>query len=181
MQSTFSGGGIGIRRYRSDDVNGLFEAAHESVRELSIWMPWCSEKYARADSEAFVRSRKSEWEKGEHYSFVIHDTASGQLLGGVGLNFINRVHQFANLGYWVRTSRTRHGVATKAARLAARFGLVELGLNRLEIVVAAGHVASQQVAKKTGARCEGVLRKRLVIHDQTHDAVMFSLVAEDLK
>jgi ribosomal-protein-serine acetyltransferase len=181
MQSAFSSGGIGIRRYREEDVDALFEATRESVRELSAWMPWCSENYSRADSEVFVKSRGAGWDKGEHYSFVIYDTVSGRFLGGVGLNFINRVHQFANLGYWVRTTQTRRGVATAAARLAARFGIAELGFNRIEIVMAAGHVASQRVAKKVGAHCEGVLRQRLVIHEQVHDAVMFSLVAEDLK
>jgi len=179
MQATFSSDGVGIRRYRTEDVDALFEAVRESVRELSVWMPWCSESYARVDSENFVRCRESDWERGEHYSFVVYDTASGHFLGSVGLNFINRLHQFANLGYWVRTSRTRRGVATAAARMAARFGLGELGFNRLEIVTAAGHVASQRVAKKVGAHCEGVLRKRLVIHGQVHDAVVFSLVAED--
>jgi len=181
MQSTFSSGGLGIRRYGEGDVDALCEAAQESVRELSTWMPWCSESYSRADSEAFVKAREASWEAGEHYSFVIYDTASGQFLGGTGLNFINRAHCFANLGYWVRTTQTGRGVATAAARLAARFGIAELGLNRIEIVTAAGHVASQRVAKKVGARCEGVLRKRLVVHEQVHDAVMFSLVAEDLK
>ena len=181
MQSTFSSGGVGIRRYRVEDVDALFEAARESVRELSVWMPWCSENYSRVDSETFVRSRESEWEAGTHYSFVIYETASGRFLGSVGLNFINQIHQFANLGYWVRSSQTCRGVATTAAKLAARFGIGELGFNRLEIVTAAGHVASQRVAKKVGAHCEGILRKRLVIHGQVHDAVMFSLVAEDLK
>jgi len=181
MQATFSSDGIGIRRYQAEDVDGLFEAARESVRELSAWMPWCTENYSRVDSEAFVRSREADWNSGEHYSFVIYDTASGQFLGSVGLNFINRIHQFANVGYWVRTSHTRRGIAAAAARMASRFGLGELGFNRLEIVAAASHVASQRVAKKVGAHCEGVLRRRLVIHGQIHDAVMFSLVAEDLK
>jgi len=181
MQSTFSSGGIGLRRYCEGDVDALFEAARESVRELSAWMPWCSENYSRAESQAFVASRAASWEAGEHYSFVIQDTASGQFLGSVGLNFINRGHRFSNLGYWVRTTRTGRGIATSAARLAARFGIAELALNRIEIVTAAGHLASQRVAKKVGAHCEGVLRRRLVIHDQVHDAVMFALVAEDLK
>jgi len=181
MQSHFSQGRVGIRRYRSEDVDALFAAARESVGELSVWMPWCSAKYTRADSDAFVASRDAEWEQGEHYSFVIFDTETGLFLGGVGLNFINRVHQFANVGYWVRSSQTSRGVATTAAQLAARFGLTELGFNRIEIVSAAGNVASQRVAKKVGARCEGVLRKRLLLHEQAHDAVMFSLVKEDLE
>jgi ribosomal-protein-serine acetyltransferase len=180
MQQTFSNARIGIRRYSGDDVDRLFDAAHESVRELSVWMPWCSPNYSRAESETFVQSHDANWDKGEHYSFVVYDMETGLFLGGVGLNFINRIHKFANLGYWVRSSRTDRGVATTAARLAARFGLTELGFNRLEIVTATGNVASQRVAEKIGARREGLLRQRLVIHNQVHDAEMFSLVKEDL-
>src|SRR5690349_15942172 len=129
-------------------------------------MPWCSVNYSRADSEAFVQSRDTEWDKGEHYSFVVHDTETGLFLGGVGLNFVNRIHKFANLGYWVRTSQTGRGVATTAAQLASHFGLTELRFNRLEIVTATSNLSSQRVAEKAGARREGVLRKRLLIHDQ---------------
>lgn len=181
MQATFSSEGVGIRPYRADDVEALYAAVQESARELSVWMPWCTANYSRADSEAFVKSREADWGRGEHYSFVIYDTGNGQFLGGVGLNFPNPMHRFANLGYWVRTTRTRQGVATTAARLAARFGLTQLGLNRLELVTATGNVASQRVARKAGAHCEGVLRRRLVVHGQVHDAVMFSLVPADLK
>jgi RimJ/RimL family protein N-acetyltransferase len=180
MQTTFASGRIGIRRYRAEDVDALFAATRESVRELSVWLPWCSANYSPADSGAFVQSRDAEWDKGDHYSHAIHDLETGMFLGGVGLNFINHPHRFANLGYWVRTSQTGRGVATAAVRLAARFGLRELGFHRLEIVTAAGNLASQRVAEKVGAHREGVLRKRLLIHEQTHDAVLFSLVAEDL-
>jgi RimJ/RimL family protein N-acetyltransferase len=36
------------------------------------------------------------------------------------------------------------------------------------------------VAEKSGAKREGVLRKRLLIRGESLDAVLFSLVAEDL-
>ena len=98
----------------------------------------------------------------------------------MGLNFFNRVHQVANLGYWVRTSATGRGVATKAAHLVARFGFAQLGLHRIEILAAVDNIASQRVAEKVGAVREGVLRKRLLINGESLDAVMFSLLPEDV-
>jgi RimJ/RimL family protein N-acetyltransferase len=181
MSHEYSEGRILIRHFRGDEAGLLFEAVRESVVELSRWMAWCHPGYAREDSETFVRSRDAEWDKGEHYSFAIFDSGTGLFLGGAGLNFINRPHNLANLGYWVRTSQTGRGVAPTAARLVARFGLIELGFNRIEILTAVGNLASQRVAEKTGARSEGLLRKRLVVHDQTFDALMFSIVREDLK
>lgn len=143
-------------------------------------MAWCTPAYSVKESTDFVLSRQSDWDQGEHYSFVIEDRETGQFLGGAGLNFVNPIHNLANLGYWVRTAATGRGVASAAVRLVARFGLQELGFSRIEILAAVGNVASQRVADKAGARREGVLRKRLQLHGQALDAVLFSLVAEDL-
>jgi RimJ/RimL family protein N-acetyltransferase len=171
---------VGIRRFRTEDATPLFEAVRESITELSVWMPWCHAHYTIGESATFVQTRDQEWENGEHFSFVIHDGDSGVFLGGVGLNFRNRVHNFANLGYWVRSRFVGRGVATAAVRLAAQFAFKEIGLQRVEIVIAVGNLASQRVAGKAGAKREGVLRRRLLLRDQPLDAVMFSLLPEDL-
>ena len=94
---------------------------------------------------------------------------------------MNRTHNFANLGYWVRTSRTGQGIATAAARLVAEFGFAELRFTRLEIVAAVRNIASQRVAEKVGATREGIERNRHVVHGRIHDAVMYSLIPDDLK
>ena len=81
-----------------------------------------------------------------------------------------------NLGYWVRSSRVKHGIATAAALLLADFGFKELKLNRIEILAAVENHASQRVAAKAGAMREGILRNRLLLHGKIHDAVIFSLI-----
>lgn len=101
-------------------------------------------------------------------------------MGGCGLNRVDNVNKRANLGYWVRTGRTSQGAATTATLLLARWGLKEIGLNRIEILVATGNNPSLRVAEKVGARREGVLRKRIVVGDKVYDAVMFSLVRGDI-
>jgi len=169
-----------IRPYRAGDAGALHEAVRESISEVSPWLPWCHQNYSIEESREFIGSRELASQGGEWYSFGIFETDGGRFLGGVGLNFINRVHQMANLGYWVRTSAAGRGVATAATRMAARFGFEELGLQRIEIVAAVSNVSSQRVAEKAGARREGVLRKRLLIRGESLDAVLFSLVRGDL-
>jgi ribosomal-protein-serine acetyltransferase len=181
MQPVFSDGVVGIRRFRPHDGPLHFAAARESIDELSTWMVWCRTDYSLQDSEAFISAQDAEWEQGGQYSFVVFDVKDGAFLGSVGLSQINRAHKFANLGYWVRRSRTRQGVASTAVRLIAQFGLRQLGFNRLEIVIAAGNKPSQRVAEKAGAKREGVLRDRLILHAKAHDAIMYSLVPGDLK
>ena len=181
MQTEFSDGRIGIRPYRPEDVPLLFAAVSESIGQLSQWMPWCSHAYSIDDSTAFVATRDAEFVQGEHYSFVVYDRSNGAFLGSAGLNTPNRVHNFSNLGYWVRSSKNRRGIATAATKLVAQFGFQELKFTRIEIVVATGNLGSLRVAEKVGARREGVLRSRLILGGQLHDAVMHSLVPEDLR
>jgi RimJ/RimL family protein N-acetyltransferase len=157
----------------------LYAAVRESLPEVSRWLAWCDENYSIDESRHFIAARKLASQGDEWYSFGVFEKSSGVFVGGVGLNFINRVHQFGNLGYWVRTSATGRGFATRATRLAARFGFEQLGLRRIEIVAAIGNTASQRVAEKAGAIRECVARKRLLIQDESHDAVIYSLIPAD--
>ncbi len=180
MELEFNEGPLLIRPYREEDATALYEAVRESISEVTPWLPWCHQKYSIEESKEFIGSREIATQGGEWYSFGIFETDGGKFLGGVGINFINRVHQMANLGYWVRTSAAGRGIATAATRMAARFGFEQLGLRRIEIVVVVANVPSQRVAEKAGARREGVLRNRLLINGESLDAVLFSLVPEDL-
>ena len=170
-----------VRTYRDDDVPMLFEAVRESIAEVSPWLPWCHENYSIEESREFIKLRKAAAQGDEHYSFAVFGKDDPRrLLGGVGLNFINRVHEFGNLGYWARTSAAGQGITSKAARLIAQFGFEQLGLQRIEILAAVPNIASQRVAEKIGAVREGILRRRLLIRGKPQDAILFSLVREDL-
>ena len=176
-----SNGVVMIRRYRADDAPLLFEAARASLDELSVWSSWCHPNYTPEESRAFVLSSETAWEQKAAFNFAVFDAGGRLFLGGVGLSKVNRGNKFANLGYWVRSDQTGRGVATAAAVLAAEFGLRDLGLNRVEILIAVGNAASRRVAEKAGAKKEGVLRSRILLHGRPHDAVMYSLVAADLR
>lgn len=170
-----------VRPCQANDIEALYQAARASSNEVSPWMPWCHPNYSLQDSTGWVLLQEELWKSGEEYNFVISHAVTADFLGVAGLNRIDKVNRFANLTYWVGTSSAGRGIATQAAYFVARFGLLELGLQRIEIVAAVENVVSQRVAEKTGAKHEGTLRKRLVLHGQSHDAVIYSLVAEDLE
>lgn len=163
-----------LRPYAATDAGALFEAARESIAEVYPWLPWCHPDYSLAEAEQWARSR-AELASGEEYNFVILGSGD-RFLGGCGLNQINRSHKFANLGYWVRSSATGQGIATKVVRLLEQFAFERTDLVRLEIICAAGNERSQRVAERAGAHREGVLRSRLLLHGRAVDAVMYSLV-----
>lgn len=169
-----------LRPYAPNDVVTLYAAARESIAEVGRWLPWCHADYALEEAEAWIGGRKSAWVAGSEYSFAVIDRTSERMVGGCGLNQIEPQTLRANLGYWIRTTDSRRGYATRAARLLARWGVETLKLQRLEIVAAMGNIASQRVALKAGAMREGIARNRIRVGQVQHDAVIFSIVREDL-
>jgi ribosomal-protein-serine acetyltransferase len=157
-------------------VAELFEAVAESKNEISPWMEWCDTDYSIEATKEWVDSRNQAWEQDKEYGFLIVDAQLKQVLGTCGINQVHPTYRFANLGYWIRTSRTREGAATEAIRLLAQFGFSTLQLVRIEIVVAVGNSASQKAAVKAGAMREGLLANRLIHRGENRDAYMFSLV-----
>ncbi len=168
---------VRIRPYRLDDAPDLFEAVRESMSELRPWMPWCHPGYAITESQAWLEAQVTAFEAGTTFEFAIV-SADGLYLGGCGLNRINKINPWANLGYWVRTSAAGRGVATAAANLLREWAFANTELIRLEILAAAGNVGSQRVAEKAGATREGLLRRRLVLYGVSHDAAVFSFVRD---
>ncbi len=168
-----------LRRPAMSDLPAVFEATCESIPEISPWFRWCHAGYSEADARSWLQSIPELWEQGVQYDFLITDAETGLLLGGCFLNHFDRAWALANLGYWVRTSQTRKGIASRATRLLARFGFEHLGLDRVEVVVEVGNTASLRAAQKAGATREGVLRNRLHRNGVGVEAVMHSLIPAD--
>ena len=166
---------ISIRPYVLDDIPRLFEAAIESREELGRWLPWCHPGYSIKDSRQWVESQLADFPSGTQYSFVIVD-AGNRLLGGCGLNYLDRPNLRANLGYWVRSSDCRRGVAVAAVKLLVAWAYANTDFCRLEVIASVENVPSQRVAEKAGAVREGVLRSRIKVQDRMHDAAIYSFV-----
>jgi RimJ/RimL family protein N-acetyltransferase len=174
-------GVITLRPLRMSDALGVFLAVKESMASLSPWMPWAYPGYSIIDSEGWIKSATKTWSEGSAYEFAIVDSSDGSFIGGCGLNHINTLDKVANLGYWVRSSRQKQGIATRAAKVLIQFGINDLKLNRIEILAAVENLPSRKTAEKAGGVREGILRHRIALPDKVHDAELFSLVPSDFK
>ena len=166
---------IQLRQYQQNDVDAIYEAVMESKAELSPWMLWCHEDYSRQDAETWVEGRPGAWDRNESWSFVVVEPI-GTLLGTCGIHRIDLLNGVGELGYWVRSSITRQGIATDATRKLCQWAFAEKGLHRIEIIMSVENTASQRVAEKAGAVREGILRQRLLLNGRRHDATMFAVL-----
>lgn len=138
--------------------------------------PW-----AQGDAEHWVAASMEHWRRGSEFRFSIRDPAAARLLGGAGRNHLNPAHRFGDLDYGVRSSATGAGVASRAARLVAQFGLTAARPGRIEILTATDNLAIQRVAARVGANIEGVLCDRLFVRGSWIAARLYSLVRENLE
>ncbi len=160
----------------SSDAPQFVEAVRESSSTIAPWMPWAHDAYSVAEALSWISWCQQAREQCTAFEFGIFDAASGAFAGGCGLNQLNPVHAYCNLGYWVRQSCQRRGAATEAIGVLSAHGFAELALGRIEIAVGVGNVASLGAARKAGALEEGVARRRLKVGERFLDAHILALL-----
>jgi RimJ/RimL family protein N-acetyltransferase len=167
-------GDLVLRPWSLDDVPDLAVACNDP--EIAYWIPPIPSPYTEEDARAFIGG---ETRPGESYSLAV--TLGGRLVGGIGMG-VNAHDYRGRIGYWVADDARGRGVCTRALRLLSRYGLDDLGLQRLELITDPENLASQRVAEKVGFRREGVLRAHLLHPDgRIRDSVMFSLLPGELR
>jgi len=176
---------IVLQKYTTEDIPQLFEAVRASIDRVHPWLPWCHPNYTIAETEAWIKTRPQLWNEGKQFGFSIRyreaypaGNREGKIIGGCGI-VIGSSSWCGNLGYWLRTGYTGKGYATIATKLVAVFGIRQLQLKRIEIVASVKNTNSQRVAERAGAYREGISRNRLLIHDEFHDAVVYSFIPDD--
>jgi RimJ/RimL family protein N-acetyltransferase len=128
----------------------------------------------RLDDEPMTAERErgslarveEQWRRGTAAPFVIADPSDDRALGLVNLQF----EEDATLAVSVFPEERGRGVASRALRLAAIWGLRELGLSRVVAEAAPDNVASIRAIEKAGFRREGL----------RDDQVRFCLLPEDV-
>lgn len=168
--------GLCLRPLRDSDVESLVVAARESVATVGRWMPWCHREYTAEEARQWIAVCEQTLAEKSAFNLGVFSAEGMELLGGGGLNQFNQQHNFCNLGYWVRESKQRQGIATRVVQALADFGFSVLGITLIEIVVAEGNEPSHAVARKVGAQFECLARNRLVGRDGPVTASVYSLV-----
>ncbi len=105
----------------------------------------------------------------------------GRRAGTMGYHEVSAAHRIAQLEVLaVHPDYRRRGVADEAARLLQRYLFLELGFHRLELACYGFNEAAIRHAERVGFVREGVKRRAYLRHGDWQDAVLFSLLAEEL-
>jgi RimJ/RimL family protein N-acetyltransferase len=175
-----SDGVVTLRAFRPEDAADVARACDDPV--TARWLP-VPAPYTPEDGRVYVTEvAPSSWADGSCATFAVTDAADGSFVGDISLKLPHRTPLgLGEIGYWTAPWARGRGVASRATALLARWGLEELGLNRVELVADVENVASVRAAEKAGFVREGIARKaRPDRHGEPHDMVLLSLTRTDL-
>ncbi|MGN0778625.1 MAG: GNAT family N-acetyltransferase [Aristaeellaceae bacterium] len=173
------GRGVTLRPYRQEDAEQIAAWANdpETTRYLSgiFDLP-----YTSRNAEDFVAHVMAG--SPDKAAFIIADAETEQYLGQIDLMGIDRRNRSATLGIVIARSEHRgRGVGREAIRLICRYGFRTLGLNRIQLEVAADNLRGQRCYAACGFQLEGV-RRQADWHDGAfRDMQMMSLLREDFE
>jgi RimJ/RimL family protein N-acetyltransferase len=170
-----------IRCYEPGDAELLKEAIDSSIDHLRPWMPWVeSEPQTLEEKIALVKSFRSQFDAGENFTYVIVTADESEVLGGSGLH--PRVGPGGiEIGYWIRPSATRQGIATEVSAALTRAGFEVCEADRVEIRIEPGNEPSLGIPRKLGFVEEATLRRRLPgrADEPLRDVTIFTMFRED--
>jgi RimJ/RimL family protein N-acetyltransferase len=136
--------------------------------------PWDAETLRRVMGEQLPEMMA----RGLLAPYVIVDTRTDELLGGLTLHHFDPMRDVVEVGYWLFAPARGRGVATRAVQAAVAHAFAN-GIIRAEAHVRVGNAASERVAERAGFQREGVKRRFLRRGDELVDATLFARLADD--
>ncbi len=167
-----------IRCYEPRDAPLLADAVESSREHLARWLPWANETHTPAERLAQVCRFRGKFDLGQDFTYAILERAEGQLLGGSGLH-LRAGPGAREIGYWIRSSALRQGLAREAASALTRVGFECVGLDRIDIRVVPENTPSALIPAALGYTREATLARRLELNGELRDLELWSLFAAD--
>lgn len=102
-----------------------------------------------------------------------------ELIGTIGLNQLQLRSKKTEVGYELHPDYWRQGMMEEALSAVLRYAFDELGLYRVGATTYPKNEGSNRLLQKLGFREEGRLRGYLYQRGESHDALVFSLLAPE--
>jgi len=182
-QPLVRGDGLYLRPAIAADYSAWARLREQSRAFLTPWEPtWLSDDLTRAAFRRRLRRQAEDIAGDESFAFLIFDSTSDELLGGLTLGGIRRgVAQAATLGYWMGAPHAGKGRMTRAVAAVVRFGFDSLRLHRIEAACIPDNAPSIALLERNGFQREGFARAYLKIDDAWRDHILLALLEGEAK
>ena len=166
---------IALRRATADDAEWLVELYGDGDVD-----PFLGPRRPHDAGEMLVEIERSQREPDVFGRLIIE--IDGQRAGALGFHQVSERNRIARIeALAVHTDFRGRRLADEAARLFQRYLVFELGYHRLELACYGFNERAIKHAERSGFVREGVKRRAYLRHGDWQDAVLFSVLREDLE
>ena len=174
MQSIVVSNEILLERINTADAATIFNAIDQNRTHLGVWLPFVDFTKEIKDTEVFIQTIVDNREKSLNEVYTIW--FKGDFAGLIGFYNTDRVNEKTEIGYWLISDMTGHGIIAKSCHILIGLAFEKMGMNRIAIRCAVGNKASANVATRLGFIFEGIERSGERYHDLFFNLKVFSLL-----
>ena len=166
-----------LRELKKSDAEALVAILHGEG--VARWLLNNLERVTLKDEQNYIKSMRKQFLKGQLIAWVICDKATGEPMGNIGLQPIDRTHNRSSAGFCLGRAYWGKGYMTEAFSAVLDYAFGTLGLNRVSAGHFEGNIASGRVQQKCGLLYEGTHRRALLKNGTYYDELMYAIVRED--
>jgi len=168
-----------LRTYTREDARELLLVVDKNRAHLRPWLTWVDTTTRPEHSLEFI----------ERYSALLHNQEGialgifydGHIVGGLGMDQWNHQLRKASIGYWIAKEYEGKGILSKCLTHFLNFSFEQLRLNKIEIHFIAANSRSATIAKRFGAKIEGVLRDSYLLNGKLEDLIIAGILISEWK
>jgi len=158
----------------------LVEALKENQNSLKEWLIWAEnipliEDYQKSIIPMWLQkfADNNGFEAGIFYK--------NELVGMLGLHYIDWSNQTTEIGYWLSEHVQGKGIMTRAVEGLVSYCYDELNLNRVVIRAAVENGKSRAIPERLQFKQEGVQREAQQIREKYYDIAVYSMLKKEWK
>lgn len=149
-----------LRRLDRRDSEDMYEYAKlPEVTKYLLWSPHPSLNYTRD----YINSVQRFYRNGEYFDYAVILQSERKMIGTCGFTKIDKNNNSAEAGYVINPAYHGKGYATEALLALMRFGINDMGINRIEARYMVGNDASRRVMERCGMKFEGIHRQQMLV------------------
>ncbi len=167
-----------LRRFTLDDAEAMFNNwAKDS--EVAKYMRWKAHENIE-ESKAVLLNRIERCSNLNTYHWAIVLKGTDLPIGNIVLLCANEYDMCGEVAYCLGRQYWGQGIITEALIAVLKFGLLEVGFNRIEAYHAVNNGASGKVMRNAGMKYEGRMRKKYLSHMGFEDSDLYAILREDI-
>ena len=152
-------------------------AVRESHRELENWLWWAQEPFDEKRYGEFIDRHAENFIRDREWRYFVFEQTSGILVGGASIkrSEFDGVKS-ANVGYWIRSTKTGLGFATRVVRILIEAVFEHMSdVVLIEIGMDVANIASARIPSKLGFTCQGEFAKPIRATAHTGRGLVWTL------